>query len=233
MNRAFSVEFNDDYLIVVNKIAKILVQPSPKREKNTLTLILQKEIKEKVFPCHRLDRETTGLIIYAKSSQIQREITEEFQQSEIEKKYIAFVKGRLKGKRRGLLENYIIDREGRSFGEKPKKAKTIYRVLEQFDGWSIIELKPLTGRTNQLRIQLAEIGHPILGDNKYAIRRDFLVKFRRLALHAFYLSFIHPISHERVRLNIDLPPDMKEKREQAAFLRKQGMERARGRRSPR
>lgn len=219
MNRAFEIVFNDDYLVGINKIAKILVQPSSRKEETTLTSLLQKESGEKIFPCHRLDRETTGLIIYAKSNEIQREITEEFERKEIKKKYAAFIKGRLR-KKRGLLEDYIIDREGKIFGEKPKKAQTIYRVLEEFGSWSLIELEPLTGRTNQLRIQLAKIGHPILGEGKYAVRRDFSnigrlvpggrAKLKRLALHAFHLSFIHPVSKERVNLNIDLASDMKE-----------------------
>jgi len=207
MRKAFEVVFDDEYIIVVNKIAKILIQPSPKKERTTLTSLLCKEINKKVFPCHRLDRETTGLIIYAKTSQIQEAILQQFRQGKIEKRYIAFVKGKME-KRQGLLQDYIIDREGRIYGEKPKKAETIYKVLRQQDSFSQLELKPLTGRTNQLRIQLAKIGHPILGEAKYAFRRDFKVKAKRLLLHAFYLSFIHPISKERVTLRIDLAPDM-------------------------
>lgn len=209
MKEPFKIIFNDDYLIVVNKIAKLLVQPSPKKEKITLTSVLAKETGSKVFPCHRLDRETSGLIIYAKSPIIQNKITEEFKKRGVAKKYIAFVKGNLQSKK-GIWEGKIIDREGKAFGEKKKLAKTAYRVLKDFSGWSIIELSPITGRTNQLRIQLADIGHPILGESKYAFRRDFKIKFKRLGLHAFYLNFIHPVSKERIVLNIDLALDMQE-----------------------
>ena len=208
MNKAFEVVFDDESIIVVNKIAKILIQPSPKKEKITLTSVLCKELNQKVFPCHRLDRETTGLIIYAKSSKMQEAVAQQFKEGQVEKKYIAFVKGSL-DKRKGLLQDYIIDREGKIFGEKPKIAKTIYRVLKQSRDFSQLELKPLTGRTNQLRIQLAKIGHPILGESKYAFRRDFKVKAKRLLLHAFYLRFVHPVSKEKVALSIDLAPDMK------------------------
>ena len=206
---AFDIVFNDDYIVVVNKNAKILIQPSPRKEKITLTSLLSKALGEKVFPCHRLDRETTGLIIYAKSRETQGKVMEEFKHREVKKKYLAFIEGSIKRKK-GMLIDRIVDREGQIFKEKPKEAKTFYRLLHEFENWSLIELEPLTGRTNQLRIQLAKIGNPILGEAKYAFRRDFTVKFRRLALHAFYLKFTHPISREKVSLKIDLAADMKE-----------------------
>ncbi|MFH1519212.1 MAG: RluA family pseudouridine synthase [Candidatus Omnitrophota bacterium] len=227
MKKAFSIIFDDQYLIVVNKIAKVLIQPSPKGEKTTLTSILQRELGQKVFPCHRLDRETSGLIIYAKSLKVQQKIIEQFRRRKVKKKYIAFIKGNL-GNKKGIWEGEIIDREGRIFGEKAKVAKTIYRVLKDFVGWSLVEFIPITGRTNQLRIQAAKVNHPILGESKYAFRRDFSsigafsakggpasgwgvkVKFRRLALHAFYLRFTHPVSRKTVSLEIDLASDMKE-----------------------
>lgn len=208
MKKPFEIVFEDDYLIVVNKTAKILVQPSPKKEKYTLTSLLKTTLKKNVYPCHRLDRETSGLIIYAKTPEVQRIIMEEFRAGEVRKKYAAFVKGRLQ-KREGMLEDYIVDKEGRYFGEKPKKAKTIYCVLREFKDFSIVELKPLTGRTNQLRIQMAKLGNPILGERKYAFGRDFRVNFKRLGLHAYFLDFIHPISKERVDFSIGLAHDMK------------------------
>jgi len=208
VKKPFQIVFDDDYLIVVNKIAKVLIQASKGEANYTLTSLLQRERGYKVFPCHRLDRETTGLVIYAKSLEIQRKITGQFRRREVKKKYIAFVKGNLK-RRRGVWEGKIIDREGRNFGEKSRYAKTFYRVLKNFSGWSILELSPITGRTNQLRIQLAKINHPILGEDKYAFRRDFKVKFKRLGLHAFYLSFTHPVSRQKVTLEIDLAIDMK------------------------
>jgi len=209
MNKAFKIIFNDEYLVVVSKIAKILVQPSPKGETITLTSLVAKELAEKVFPCHRLDRETTGLIIYARSPSVQRGIAEQFRKGQVKKKYLALVKDHL-AKSKGLLDSEIIDKEGKRFGEKVKRAKTLYKVLEEFPNFSVLELAPLTGRTNQLRIQLANIGCPILGETKYAFRKDFEVKFKRLALHAFYLQFLHPVSGEKVNLSIDLASDIKE-----------------------
>jgi len=209
MREPFKIVFDDGYLIVVNKIAKVLIQASKKDAKHTLTSLLGRERGYKVFPCHRLDRETTGLVIYAKSSEVQGKIADQFRRREVKKKYIAFVKGNLK-KRKGVWQGEIIDREGKIFAEKSKRAKTFYRVLKDFSGWSVLELSPITGRTNQLRIQLAKINHPILGEDKYAFRRDFKVKFKRLGLHAFYLDFIHPVSRQKITLEIDLALDMSE-----------------------
>jgi 23S rRNA-/tRNA-specific pseudouridylate synthase len=132
----------------------------------------------------------------------------QFRQGLVKKKYIAFARGKLKPPK-GILSGYILDREARRFGEKPKKAKTFYRTLGIKPGYSILELEPFTGRTNQLRIQLAKIGNPILGERKYAFGKDFKVNFRRLALHASFISFIHPLNHQRLSFNLNLPKDMK------------------------
>ncbi len=207
-NCYFDIVFNDEYIVVVNKIAKLLVHPSPKKENRTLTSLLRDRIKEEVYPCHRLDRETTGLIIYAKEKPVLREIMKEFEKKIVKKKYVAFIKGKLK-RRKGFMESRILDKDGARFGEKPKIAKTNYRVLKVTRYFSIIELVPLTGRTNQLRIQLAEQGNPILGERRYAFRRNFQVDFKRMALHAYFLSFVHPVSRQRVDLRIGLPQDMK------------------------
>lgn len=208
MKEPFRVIFEDDYIVVLDKQAKILVLPSPKKEKYTLTSLLEEKLKKPVYPCHRLDRETTGLIIYAKARNIQERVMNEFRQGIVKKRYIAFIRGRLKD-RSGMLSGYVLDREGKRFGEKPKKAKARFYVISIFKNYSVVELEPLTGRTNQLRIQLADAGCPILGERKYAFGRDFRVNFKRLALHACFISFDHPVSGKRLNFKLDLPPDMK------------------------
>jgi len=207
MREAFKIIFDDECLIVLDKKVKILVQGCRQKAKNTLTSLLEQKQGKKVFPCHRLDKETTGLVIYAKDKQAQKEITRQFRQRIIKKQYTAFVRGILR-KKRGVIDCEIIDSEGEKFGEKAKNAKTKYQVSKECAGYSVVNLEPLTGRTNQLRIHLAGIGHPILGESKYAFRRDFPVKFKRLALHAYSLSFQHPISGETINLKIGLPEDM-------------------------
>jgi 23S rRNA pseudouridine1911/1915/1917 synthase len=207
--RGYSVVFDDESIVVIDKIAKLLVHPSPKKEKITFLSILEKDLKMKVFPCHRLDRETTGLLIFAKDALSQSKLMRQFQEGRVKKKYAALVRGVLR-KKKGIIEGEIIDKEGKRFNEKKRYAKVFYRVIAQAREWSYVELEPVTGRTNQLRIQLASIEHPILGERKYAFRRDFKVDFKRLALHAFYLSFTHPLSGYTVVLKVGLPVDMRE-----------------------
>ncbi|MBU2102799.1 MAG: RluA family pseudouridine synthase [Candidatus Omnitrophota bacterium] len=207
--KPFEIVFEDAAIIVLNKIAKILVQPSPRNEKHTLTSLLEKERGLKVWPCHRLDRETTGLIVYARSQSLQEKVMDLFRERKVQKRYLAFVKGAMR-QASGVMEGYIIDKEGRRFGEKPKKAKTLYRCLARSCDISVIELTPLTGRTNQLRIQLAKIGNPILGERTYAFGRDFTLNFKRLALHAFFLRFEHPQHHRSLTFQIPIAPDMRQ-----------------------
>lgn len=207
--KPFEIVFNDEYVIVLDKIVKLLIQPTGKKDEHTLTNVLERVMGERVFPCHRLDRETTGLIMYAKTRRLQTALMDEFRARRVVKKYYALVRG-VMPKKRGVLRGHIIDQAGLRHGEKRRPAHTEYRLLRAGTDYSVVELMPLTGRTNQLRIQLARIGHPILGERQYAYGRDFPVKFKRLALHAFFLSFIHPVSGERVTLTIDMARDMKE-----------------------
>lgn len=209
MKKPFEIVFEDEYIVVLNKKVKIVIQQTAKKEKNTLTNLLARELNKKVYPCHRLDKETTGLIVYAKSQKIQQEIMNQFKNRIVEKKYYAFAKGKLKAKK-GVIESFIQDSYAKKFGDKPKKAITHYRVLKDLNGFSLVELKPKTGRTNQLRIHLAKMGNPILGERKYAFGKDFKIKFKRVALHAFFIKFIHPVSKKVVELLIDMPSDMKD-----------------------
>jgi len=209
MKEPFEIVFNDEYIVVVNKVAKLLVHPSPKKEKNTLTSLLGEKLGENVFPCHRLDRETTGLVVFAKNKKIRSALFAQFKNREIKKRYYALVRGRMK-KSKGVLSGKILDLQGQQFGEKAKYAKTVYKTRSTGSRFSLLDLEPLTGRTNQLRIQLAEAGNPILGERSYALGRDFPVKFRRLALHAYYINFRHPLSGDRVEIKVDLAEDMAE-----------------------
>ena len=148
------------------------------------------------------------MIVYAKDRKVKKKIVDQFKRGQVQKRYFALVKGKLK-RNKGIFSGEIIDKYGKRFGEKAKPAKTFYRVIKNLGRFSLVDLKPITGRTNQLRIQLAQAGHPILGERIYAFGRDFQVKFGRLALHAAFLSFIHPVSKERVSVEIGLPEDMK------------------------
>lgn len=196
------VVYEDDWLLVLDKPSGLLVIPSPKNEVRTLTGILNDDLKKKeksyrLHPCHRLDRETSGLIIYAKGKSIQKKMMDEFRERRVKKKYIAFVAGRLPKNQCEI--NLSI--EGKS-------AITKYKVIEARKNFSLVEVMPLTGRTNQLRIHFKNIGHPILGETKFAFRRDFLVSARRLCLQAKELEFRHPLTGTPVHLSVPLAGDM-------------------------
>ena len=184
--------YEDKWLMVVDKPSGLLTVPTPKNEQRTLTSILN------LYPCHRLDRETSGLIIYAKDKIIQEKVMDEFRQRKVKKAYIAFVRG-TPYKNEGEVKNKI---EGLN-------AATRYKVIAKKEGFAIVEVNPLTGRTNQIRIHFKQIGHPVLGETKYAFRRDFTVKAKRLMLHASLLEFTHPVTGKPIQLKSDLPEDFK------------------------
>jgi 23S rRNA pseudouridine1911/1915/1917 synthase len=198
------IVFEDDWLLVVDKPSGLLTIPTVKNESRTLTSILNEDAEEKgalyrLHPCHRLDRETSGLIIYAKGKSIQKKMMDMFKAKKVEKKYLAFVQGDM-FYTKGQIKNRI----------ERLEALTIYSVLERKKDFCIVEAQPLTGRTNQLRIHFKQIGHPILGDVRFAFRRDFIVKAKRLCLHAGQLRFTHPVTGKDIQLTTELPKDLKE-----------------------
>lgn len=198
--RNIKIVFEDDHIMVVNKPPGLLVVPTPKNERYTLTSILNHVgSRAGAYPCHRLDRDTSGLIIYAKKKNVQDKMIEAFRKRQVKKHYIGFAQGFLK-KPRGLINKRI---EG-------KESLTYYRVLKKRkEGFSIVEIEPVTGRTNQIRIHFKILGHPLLGERKFAFGKDFSLKFRRLALHAQFLEFNHPETGKRISFYADLPQDMK------------------------
>ena len=197
------IVYEDDWLLIVNKPSGLLTIPTPRNEKRTLTSILNEGLARtgkayRLHPAHRLDRETSGLIIYAKGKSIQKKMMDEFRNKKVKKTYIALVKG-APLKNQGEISNPI---EGRN-------AITKYEVMEKRKNFSIIEAKPLTGRTNQIRIHLKQIGHPLIGETKFAFRKDFAVKSKRLCLHASALEFLHPVTGKQTVVRIGLAEDMK------------------------
>ena len=195
--------YEDNWLLAVNKPSGLLTIPTPKKEQRTLTSILNEDLEQRglsyrLHPCHRLDRETSGLIIYAKGKSMQRKMMEIFGQKKIKKTYLAFVQGLLsdsEGEIRNPLEGKI--------------AITKYRVMEKRKGFSIVEIMPLTGRTNQIRIHFKQINHPIVGEDRFSFRKDFSLKFKRLCLHAKELEFEHPITKRKIWVNSEMPCDLK------------------------
>jgi 23S rRNA pseudouridine955/2504/2580 synthase len=166
---------------------------------------------------HRLDRDTSGLLMIAKKRNALVELHRMLREGEVEKTYLAVAKGRWEGGQKEIRESLhkYVNAQGErrvSVHEDGKAAVTRVKVLSKNPDFSLLEVKLLTGRTHQIRVHLAHAGHPVLGDDKYG---DFELNravakqgVRRLFLHAGKLAFNHPSSGERLRLEAPLPADM-------------------------
>jgi RluA family pseudouridine synthase len=203
MAKEVSIIYQDNSIVIVDKPSGLLVVPSDKGGENTLNSYLEKQLNIPVFPCHRLDRDTSGIMIYAKTKESQTDLMNQFRDKKVQKTYIAFVSGKVQ-KDEGVISDSIVDRRTR----KIQTAKTKYRVLVRTSKFTIVEANPLTGRTNQIRIHFANLGHPLLGEDVIVHRSETSLKFRRVALHAFKVEFLHPDTGKRVNYSTPLPFDM-------------------------
>lgn len=210
--------FQDQAIFVFDKPAGLVVTPEPNARSKTLTDIVndQEPSNElgRLYPCHRLDRDTTGAIIYARGKANEERVMEQFRNGLVRKKYIAFVQGKLRHPA-GEIKSAIRDFHERRFSSrrpraelKGKPAITRYKTVVVKHLFSVVEVYPLTGRTNQIRIHLKEIGHPLLGERLYALGRDASVKFRRVALHAAEVTFKHPQTGKWITVESPLAKDM-------------------------
>lgn len=211
------VVYEDDDVVVVNKPAGLVVHPAPGNREHTLVnaLLYRYKALSDINPqrpgiVHRLDKETSGLLVVARNNFAHLDLAKQFAAHSIERKYIAVVAGSME-----FDENIIempISRHPRKrksmsvgFGAAAKYAKTYYHTLKRGAALSLLELKPFTGRTHQLRVHLAFIGHPILGDTKYGGP-----SFQRLALHAQSIGFIHPRTKKMMRFARPAPKEFLE-----------------------
>lgn len=210
MNRGkrYNIIYEDDQIIVVDKPSGMLVIPTPKKETNTLTDLLNRDLDERgvevnAYPCHRLDRETSGIIIYAKGKAVQHSVMEEFRSRSVKKMYVAFVNGVIR-KDFDTVRDPIYNRNK----SRSENAITKYKVMERRNGFTVVSAEPVTGRTNQIRIHMKAIGHPLVGETVYAFRKDFKLRFKRVALHAKRIEFVHPVGGKKMVFESPLPDDM-------------------------
>lgn len=206
--KRYRIVYEDEQLVVVDKPSGMLVIPTPKKETNTLTDLLNRELDERgikanAYPCHRLDRETSGLIVYAKGKSIQQMMMEEFKERSVKKTYIAFVNGRTE-KDFDIIRKRIYNKNR----NRSDEAITKYKTIERREDFTIVEAEPVSGRTNQIRIHFKSIGHPLIGESVFAFRKDFKLKFKRAALHASYIRFTHPVTGRKLDFSAPMPDDM-------------------------
>jgi 23S rRNA pseudouridine1911/1915/1917 synthase len=215
-DRTFSIAFEDEHLIVVDKSAGTLTVPTDHDEQNTLVdrvsiYLSHSRGQREAWVVHRLDREVSGLLVFGKHEAIAQRLIAQFKQRRPQRVYTAVVAG-LVGNDEGTFRSHLatgknLDRFVARPSRKTEAAITHYRVLRRMSDTTLVEATLETGKRNQIRVQFADAGHPILGDPRYKTERAKHPRWirKRIALHAQSLSFEHPVSGEEVRFESPLP----------------------------
>ncbi|MDX9830232.1 MAG: RluA family pseudouridine synthase [Anaerolineae bacterium] len=223
------VVYEDDALLVVDKPAGMVVHPAPGHTGGTLANALLAHSpalagldlpssEQRPGIVHRLDRDTSGLILLAKTEKVQRALQQQFKDRRVDKAYLALVHGHLQpawGRIEAPIGRDPQHRQRMAVLPGGREAVTEYHVLEQF-AWqtgpaagmySLVKAEPRTGRTHQIRVHLASVGHAVVGDPVYGRRRTHL-PLERQFLHAGHLGFQHPVTGQRLELDTPLPADL-------------------------
>ena len=204
--------YEDKDIIVVNKQPNLVVHPAGRHKTDTLVNGLLYYFKGKLAPflIHRLDKDTSGVIVVAKTEIAKEFLSRQFHQRMIDKKYLTIVNCVIK-ESEGTIDAPI----GRSNEDRKKfivgsranrESKTFFKVIKRFKNTTYLEVKPYTGRTHQIRVHLAYIGHPVLGDTEYGIQSELA---NRQLLHASSIGFLHPKTKKKVEFSASLPEDFK------------------------
>ncbi|MCX8021710.1 MAG: RluA family pseudouridine synthase [Syntrophorhabdaceae bacterium] len=214
--------YEDEYLIAINKPKNMVVHPSLGHKESTLLNAvlgylgipdqtpLEGSVSPRPYLIHRLDKDTTGVILVSKNMAVRELFSTLFKNREVKKTYRAIVEGLFKEKE-GTIEGNI----GRHPGDRKRmavlkeggrEALTSYRVLEETTKFSYLEIYPKTGRTHQIRVHMAHIGHPVVGDEMYG--KTGKHEAERTMLHAFRIEFIHPVKNIPVSIEAPIPEDM-------------------------
>lgn len=203
--------YQDKYILVINKPCGLLTVSTEKEKENTLfhqvyTYEKQKNKNNKIFIVHRLDKDTSGLVIFAKSEKVKYILQNNWNELVKKREYVALVCGKVE-KAKDTIKSYI--RENKNFvsyssnkKDDGKLAITHYEKIKNNSKYSLLKINISTGRKNQIRVHMNDIGHPIVGDKKY---KSPLNPIKRMALHATLLEIIHPITKESLLFKSDMP----------------------------
>lgn len=209
------IVYEDEHLLGVNKPAGMVVHPAPGHPDGTLVNALLAYYppianagqRNRAGIVHRLDKETSGVLVVAKEEDVLRAIQEQFRKRQVEKTYLALVRGRVQPPE-GIVEvpigRHPRDRQRMAPLADGKYARTRYHAVEFFRDHTLLRVHPYTGRTHQIRVHLSWLGYPVVGDDVYGRRGGQLLQDRHF-LHAHTLSFVHPATGEELTLEAPMP----------------------------
>ena len=198
--------FEDEHLLIADKPAGLLSVPGPGRD--LLSALGEQGLD--VLPVHRLDRDVSGAVLLARTRELQQALQDLFRERALTKTYWALALGqprRPQGEFKYPIDDSAAKARVSAIG---KPSRTRWRVLAQYAQASQYEVDLVTGRKNQIRLHFAHAGHALVGERKYARGKDDPFKFKRVALHAWRLAFLHPVTGAEVEVEAPLPPDLVE-----------------------
>lgn len=212
-NIPLNIVYEDECLLIINKQPNVAIHPSMLHYDNSLSNGVKFYfdsigLKKKIRPVNRLDRNTSGLVIFAKNEYVQEFLIKQMQNNTFSKEYLAILEGILEEKQ-GTINAPIARKKDsiieRCVDESGDFSITHYKVIKEFNNLSLVNFKLETGRTHQIRVHSSYVGHPILGDDLYGNKSSLIY---RQALHSYKISFIHPKTRKKMFFEIDLPKDM-------------------------
>ncbi|MBO5865495.1 MAG: RluA family pseudouridine synthase [Bacteroidaceae bacterium] len=208
--KELDIIFEDPYLLIIDKHPGLLSMSNNSRQQ-TVQTVLNRYLEKgggrnTSHLVHRLDRDTSGLMVYAKDVQTQQSLINSWQQLVTDRRYLALVEGEFE-QARGRVQSWLTEDKKFVTHSSPvdnggKYAVTHYNVLASSNGYSLVECELETGRKNQIRVHMADLGHPVVGDHKYGSDED---PMRRLGLHAYMLCFTHPVTGKHLRFETPVP----------------------------
>lgn len=206
--------YEDAYIIVVEKKEGLLSVATEHQKERTAQHILNEYVKRihkrsRIYVVHRLDRETSGIMMYAKDEKTQHTLRDNWHDLVRDRRYVAIVTGDME-QDEGTVRSWLTDRKlyvsSSPVDDGGKYAVTHYHTIKRANGFSLLELQLETGRKNQIRVHMQSLGHPLIGDERYGCELNPL---GRLALHAFKLCFYHPVTHEWMEFETPYPTPFK------------------------
>ena len=208
-----NIIYEDEWMLVVNKPAGIPIHPSRLHFSDSLSNGIKYyydsiNLNKKIRPVNRLDIDTSGIVIFAKSEYIQEEFSNQMKNDSFKKDYLCIVNGILEDKE-GIINLPISRKQGsiieRTININGKSSITNYKVIKEYDNYSLVQCNLKTGRTHQIRVHMEAISHPILGDSLYSTKSNLI---NRQALHSYKITCIHPVTKEKLIFIANLPQDM-------------------------